>query len=660
MRLAEFISTEMEAILVEWEVFAAAQLPAATGMQRLALRDHAQRILETVVADIMQPQTDDAQTQKSLGRAPPAMGAAATAAQMHARLRSHSGFDITQMVAEYRALRASVLRQWTGAVSPEPINLQDSIRFNEAIDQAVAESTAAFSHDVDGAQDCAHTLESWFANAPGFVALLHGPQFRFEMVNDAFFQLVGRRDMIGRPAFEALPEVCDQGFQEPLQSVYRSGAPFVGRAMRVMLQREPNDAPVEAFVDFVFQPIFDAQRAVSRIFVQGNDVTERVVSLKALDSAARRKAEFLATLAHELRNPLAPILQSALLAKTSPADSEQHRFALDVINRQARHMAALLEDLQDVSRIAHGRLVLRPKSVCLSDVIHAAVETARPAIDAARHRLTVVMPPREVRWVVDPTRVAQAVSNLLLNAARYTQDEGLIELTAECDGDEVIISVQDNGAGLPADSLAHIFEMQSPAVPALDCDPRPLGVGLALCQRLTQLHGGSIAAHSPGIGLGSRFVIRLPWKRGAPVSTATSQAASKSPASGRRVLLADDNADAMASLGLLLELEGHEVHAVKDGQEALAAAQRLRPDVTVLDIGMPGLNGYEVAAAIRSEAWGGSMLLIALTGWGKTEDHARAKAAGFDHHCTKPVDPELLFRLISPAARIPPDTSQPA
>ena len=503
---------------------------------------------------------------------------------------------------------------------------------------------------VRSAQDTAQTLQTWFDNAPGFVALLRGPQLVFEMVNKAYYQLVGHRPLQGLPVFEALPEVRKQGFEEILQRVYESGQPFVGRGMRLMLQSGPDSPLVERYVDLVYQPVLEASGAVRGIFAQGHDVTEQVRAVQALQAADQRKDEFLATLAHELRNPLAPIRQAVQLVKTNRLAPAQNGWALGVIERQSGHMALLLDDLLDVARISSGRLALRHKHVSLASVVDAAVETAQPLLDARHHRFTLSLPPHDVVLDADPLRLAQVLSNLLSNAAKYTDDGGAIELRADEAQGQVVIRVRDNGIGLSEASREQIFQMFSQVAPALGRAESGLGIGLALSRGLVELHGGTIEAHSAGIGRGAEFVVRLPALVGAapPAPAASPGAAAGAPS--RDVLIADDNVDALSSLALLLELAGHRVHTASDGKEALATAEQLRPDVAILDIGMPGLNGYQVAREIRARPWGGTVHLIALTGWGQQEEQQRARDAGFDHHCTKPTDPQALYALLAQGA----------
>ena len=498
------------------------------------------------------------------------------------------------------------------------------------------------------AQDAARTLRTWFDNAPGFVALLRGPDFVFEMVNEAYYQLVGHREIEGQPAFEALPEVRTQGFEDILRQVYASGQAFIGRGMLLRVQRTPGAPTEERYVDLVYQPVRDADGQVSGIFAQGYDVTEQVLAVNALRDDDRRKDEFLATLAHELRNPLAPIRQAAAIARAPATDAQRRTWALDVIERQTRHMALLLDDLLDISRISRGRLVLRMQPVELRDVVHSALETVRPLVERKKHTMNVRLPAQPLRLEVDAMRLAQVLSNLLSNAAKYTDEGGRIDLEAGQEGTEIVMRVRDNGIGLEREALDHVFEMFSQVSSALDRAEGGLGIGLSLSRGLVGLHGGTLQAGSAGPGQGAEFTVRLPGSVvvGAPAGD-PAQAEPAAPRGGRVILVADDNPDALQTMGALLEMEGHRVELAADGERALAAAEALKPEVAVLDIGMPGLNGYEVARRIRSQPWGAGVRLIALTGWGQAEDVARAHEAGFDHHVTKPVDLGALQELVA-------------
>jgi signal transduction histidine kinase/CheY-like chemotaxis protein len=366
----------------------------------------------------------------------------------------------------------------------------------------------------------------------------------------------------------------------------------------------------------------------------------------ALREADRRKDEFLATLAHELRNPLAPIRQAALISKAPTATEAQKRWSGDVISRQVQHMSLLLEDLLDISRVTRGTLELRTEMVELADVVHAAVEASRPAIDAKRHMFSIELPHDPVYFVADPLRLAQVLSNLLTNAAKYTDPEGQLRLCASCAAGTITISVVDSGVGLPSDAITSVFAMFSQVPSSRGHSEGGLGIGLALAKGLVALHEGEIEARSAGIGKGSEFIVRLPLRRiSVSRQRQTAHITSARPVS-RRVLIADDNRDAAESLGVLLRMDGHDVTIVHDGQAALAAFSHMQPEVALLDIGMPELNGYEVARKVRQGSLGRAVTLIAVTGWGQDKDKAQALAAGFNHHFTKPIATDRLCDLL--------------
>jgi signal transduction histidine kinase len=363
--------------------------------------------------------------------------------------------------------------------------------------------------------------------------------------------------------------------------------------------------------------------------------------------ADRRKDEFLATLAHELRNPLAPIRQAALISKAPGATDAQKRWSHDVIDRQVQHMSLLLDDLLDISRVTRGTLALRMQATELSSVIDTAVETARPTIDTKRHILSVEVPAEPIQFTADPLRVAQVLSNLLTNAAKYTDPEGQIRLIARSEGDDVVICVKDSGIGISAATLPRVFNMFSQVHSTTDRSEGGLGIGLALAQGLIELHGGTIEANSEGLGCGSEFTVRMPRRAVQASKVATNKPPITASTLRRRILIADDNRDSAETLAMLLRLEGHDVTSVHDGPVALSTFNEIKPDVALLDIGMPGLTGYEVARRMRqSSSAGASLTLIAITGWGQDIDKERAYAAGFDHHLTKPVDPHRLAELL--------------
>jgi len=621
-----------------------------------------------------------------------------------------------------------------------------------------------------------------FDQAPTFLAVLHGPEHVFELVNPGYLKLIGDRPLVGRTLAEALPEAVAQGYLTLLDEVYRTGKPFSAYGARYAAQVSPDSPIDERFVDFVYQPITDRDGSVSGIFVQGVDVTSRALTDRALaldrarldyatrlsgvgfwycdlpfdelqwddrvkehfffpptaritiddfferiheddriptkdaidasirnqasydivyrtvhpvtraikwiralggtdyasdgtpthfdgvtvDVSAqkldqqrlstlnnqlreqdRRKDEFLATLAHELRNPLAPIRTAAKIIASPQLAPNQLERAQTIIERQVTHMALLLDDLLDIARITQGKLKLKKARVALSDVMDAAIEAARPKLDEKNHHLQVSLPAEVISLEVDPLRFAQILSNLLINAAKYSNPGSHVEVQATQGAETLSISVKDDGLGLAPESISGIFEMFSQIEGAESRSEGGLGIGLALVKGLAELHGGTVQARSAGLGHGSEFIVRVPFS--AHQSAARQAADDPAPMSSerRRVLIADDNRDAAESLALLLELSGHEVRVAHLGQTALSLAQTFRPNVGLLDIGMPDLSGYEVARALRNEPWATNLQLFALTGWGQDDDRRRALEAGFDHHMTKPVDSDQLATLIA-------------
>jgi signal transduction histidine kinase/response regulator RpfG family c-di-GMP phosphodiesterase len=384
------------------------------------------------------------------------------------------------------------------------------------------------------------------------------------------------------------------------------------------------------------------------------DLIERIRSAQVLKEADRRKDEFLATLAHELRNPLAPIRNAAQVLQMKGATPPQLQTARDIIIRQVQQMARLVDDLLDVSRITRGKVQLRKERMDLSAAVRSAVESVRPLIDAHAHQLTVTLPPEPVQLDADPIRLAQIFSNLLHNAAKYTEKGGHIWVTAERRSGELVVSVRDTGIGISAEHLPRLFEMFSQIAPALERSQGGLGIGLALVKGLVELHGGSVEAQSAGSGKGSEFSVRLPAVDGPTQRPRESDGNGAMSKAGPkcRILVADDLRDAVESLAMMLRLAGHDIQTAHDGLEAIQAAADFRPDVALLDIGMPRMNGYETAQSIRQHPWGKSMVLVALTGWGQEEDKRRATEAGFDHHLTKPVGPDALEKLLAAVSQV--------
>ena len=383
---------------------------------------------------------------------------------------------------------------------------------------------------------------------------------------------------------------------------------------------------------------------------QSDDERDRLVN--QLREQDRRKDEWLATLAHELRNPLAPIRSGLQVLKLAPPVDIAAK-ASEMVDRQLGQMVRIVDDLLDVSRISRDKIKLKIEQVELASVVQHAVEAARSAYDALGHVLTVTLPAKPMHLNADPTRLAQVIVNLLNNACKFTAPGGRIRLTVEREGEEAVVRVEDSGIGIADDQLEGIFQLFRQVDTSLERSRSGLGIGLTLVKRLVEMHSGTVEARSEGIGRGSEFVVRLPALNEAPsplqqIPTGIQQSATIC----KRILVVDDNRDAADSLAMLLRIVGHDVHTVHDGQAAVDAAAVINPDVVVLDIGLPGINGYEAARQIRERHGRNGMVLIALTGWGQEEDRRRSTEVGFDAHLVKPVDFAALSKLLDQADNV--------
>ena len=401
-------------------------------------------------------------------------------------------------------------------------------------------------------------------------------------------------------------------------------------------------------ISLTVSPLRDAQGTIIGASKIARDITKQKYIEQELREADRRKTEFLAMLSHELRNPLAPIRNAVEILSQASVGEAQAKSLLELMRRQVAQMSRLIDDLLDVSRINGGKVTLSIKTIDLASPILQAVEATEPLGKSMEHHLTVTLPPEPVYVNADPTRLAQLVGNLLNNACKFTEKGGRIRLSAERAGGQAVIRVQDTGVGLAAEQIPLIFEMFKQVDTSLERSRGGLGLGLMLARHLVEMHGGTVEAHSAGLGHGSEFVVRLPVASGIsrpqkPASTGE-QTTTGEP---RRILIVDDNRDSADSLAMLCKLGGNEVYAAYDGLEAIEAAAKHQPDLILLDIGLPELNGYEVARRIRAQASSKDVTLIALTGWGQKEDRKRSMDAGFDAHLVKPVDLELLRNLLA-------------
>ena len=392
----------------------------------------------------------------------------------------------------------------------------------------------------------------------------------------------------------------------------------------------------------------DRERAEEALRHANAELERRVSErTEALRQADRRKDEFLASLAHELRNPLAPIRAAVEVLRLSTVTERESDQARAIVVRQVAHMARLIDDLLDVSRITCDKLVLRPTTIELAHIVATAVETSRPVIAERQHTLSTTLPAAPVRLYADPARLAQVLSNLLTNAAKYTPANGDVRIVAEAGDAELVIRVVDNGIGITKEALPRIFDLFVQGQHSSEHLDGGLGIGLTLARRLVEMHGGTLEAESAGPGHGSQFIVRLPILDDRAPQLHAGETLEADPVPGRRVLVVDDNQDAAEMLSVMLSAWGHETRMAHDGHAALDVGQAFAPDVVLLDLGLPGLDGYATAERIRETSWGGQTLLVAVTGWGQDSDIERSRAAGFDHHLVKPVAPEVLQAVVA-------------
>ena len=500
-------------------------------------------------------------------------------------------------------------------------------------------------------------LQSLFMQAPIAIAILEEPRLTFVFANLAYRTLVGGRDVLGQPMLEALPELVGQGFDTLIETVIATGVPFIGTEVPVNLDRTGTGAREDLHFNVVYSPRRTASGRVDGVLVWGIDVTDQVAARRLIEAlleqqkaADRRKDEFLAMLAHELRNPLAAIGAAVdVLARLDgkPIPSR----VLDIVRRQNKHLVRLVDDLLDVSRVTEGKVLLQRRTMPVADFVQQAVDACRNEIAGRQHSLSVEIDAEPLFVDGDPVRLTQIVTNLLQNAAKYTPDGGQISVQAWRQGAQVEIRIRDNGVGITAEALPHVFDLFVQDERPLSRAQGGLGIGLTIVQRMVGMHGGTVEARSDGRDRGSEFIVSLPTVDApgtAKIAPGDVVALAPVPA---RILIVEDNVDTGNILAEMLRLCGHEVDLVLDGPSGLERFGQWAPQVVLCDIGLPGLDGYEVVARMRKIQHEPKPVLIALSGYGGPANVKRALLAGFDHHVVKPGNSEAMLRLIDAAMR---------
>ncbi len=523
---------------------------------------------------------------------------------------------------------------------------------NANLEARVAERTAELEHanaEIARKEEYLRVTLSSIGDA----VIATGLNTEITVMNEVAQTLTGWKleDAAGAPlaqVFRIINEFTRRPAPNPALRAIQQGI-VVGLANHtVLISRNGREIPI----DDSAAPIRNAEGQVIGCVLIFRDVTEYRHAERVLIEAERRKDQFLAVLAHELRNPLSPIRNAVQILDARGATNDEAQWAIRVIQRQVTHMSRLVDDLLDVSRIAQNKLELRFEWVDIASVVQTAVESSRPLIDECNHRFEVHLPDTPIYLNADPARLAQVFTNLLNNAAKYTERGGRITLTVTRIDEYVAVCVRDTGIGIPADFVPALFELFSQQRTAIDHAGGGLGIGLSVARRLVHLHGGYIRAMSEGPGKGSEFIVTLPigdhriaQNIRAEVTAHRPEKAERPPKT-MRILVVDDNRDAAETLAMMLEQEGHELRFETDAEAAMATLADFNPHAAILDIGLPRSNGYELARRIRQEPWGKDMTLIAITGWGKEEDKRQASEAGFDHHFTKPAELQQLSRAL--------------
>lgn len=500
------------------------------------------------------------------------------------------------------------------------------------------------THDVHERQRHSEAEALWrdlFTNAPAFMCVYKGSNHTYEYANDRYHELIGRKELVNKTLEEVAPEVYEQGFGDLLDYIYATGESHVGFATPVTF-RDANNIERNLFLDFVLQPIHDSDGKVTGIFANGYDVTERVVLQQSLEEQDRRKDEFLAMLAHELRNPLAPIRNaSELLTQTTQYGSMSHSLG-DLIKRQVVQLTRLIDDLLEVSRISQGRMELQMAPVLLDQAIKFAVESTSVGVLEKKIRLIYDCDESMLLVNGDFARLAQCLINLIINATKYTEAGGRIKINLRRDGEQAVIDIADTGIGIEEQMLEKIFDLFMQVDNSIDRSEGGLGIGLSVVKTIIQMHGGTISARSAGLGQGATFNIRMPF---VPYKESGIIPLINTVLSPIKILLIDDNEDATNSLAMLLNTVGHETTVTYRGADALKILERESFDAVLLDIGLPDIDGYKVAEMIRIT--NKKLIVVAVSGYGQAEDIRKALEAGFSGHLTKPVSLDALEKKIS-------------
>jgi PAS domain S-box-containing protein len=643
MQLHEFIHENLEPILAEWEKFAKT-LPPGINMDVAGLRDHAKEILEVIVQDMSESQSHEEQESKSKGEESQKTDKFKKSAQQHAAVRLRDSFDFVHIVSEYRALRASVIRLWIQKTEMvDKAALYQLTRFNEGIDQSLSYVIKAFTEQVGQSnQRFLNELRESEAHYRSLAelspdALLVYQDGRYVYTNPAAAHLFSMDDgveIVDQSPFELLDPDQHERLREQIQNVLEGG-----NVMHEIEYRWEKLDGTHMEVAVSTGPVKWSGKPAVQVIAR--DIGKRKQQERALLEIDRHKDEFLATLAHELRNPLAPIQTGIEVLRLSSDDNTKAK-SLDMMERQMVHLVRLVDDLLNISRISRGKVSLRFEMLDIGDAIRKTVEANKSSLYADR-QISIDLPPESLIVKADAVRFTQIIGNLLDNAVKYTSTNGHIWISASRVEQQVKISVRDDGIGIDPDKIDNLFQM------FMQVDTTRIGgmgIGLALVRNLVELHGGTVEAHSKGLGYGSVFIVTLPL---ADMYTKPSLGIKSAPVNlkRKRVLVVDDNKDAADTMGMLLELLNSEVRTVNDGPAALSLLKEFHPDIILLDIGMPEMDGYEVAKRIRAQKAMAGTRLVAVTGWGQERDRQHSLDAGFNDHLTKPASMEDLKRVMA-------------